>query len=71
MSIFGNRSSKKKKSSSQAHGLDGAGRYNNPYVDYSPIQHVHRKSPPKDLSILSNGGEWPLNAWILLCLINN
>ena len=55
MSIFGgSRSSKKKKSTSP--GAEGEGRYNNPYVDYSPIQHVHRKSPPKDLSILSNGG---------------
>ena len=55
MSIFGgSRSSKKKKSTST--GAEGEGRYNNPYVDYSPIQHVHRKSPPKDLSILSNGG---------------
>ena len=55
MSIFGgSRLSKKKKSTST--GAEGEGRYNNPYVDYSPIQHVHRKSPPKDLSILSNGG---------------
>mgnify|MGYP001804188083 CR=1 FL=1 len=55
MSIFGgSRSSKKKKSTST--GAEGEGRYNNPFVDYSPIQHVHRKSPPKDLSILSNGG---------------
>ena len=55
MSIFGgSRSSKKKKSTSP--GAEGEGRYCNPFVDYSPIQHVHRKSPPKDLSILSNGG---------------